>query len=350
VIGTPGRVLDHLLRRTLTLDDVEILVLDEADRMLSMGFYPDMRKVKSYLPKRRINGYLFSATFPPHVLRLAGEFLHEPETLSLSRDHVHVTDVIHVYYRVPAVTKDRCLVRILEVENPASAIIFCNTKKMVHYVNVVLQRFGWDADELSADLGQNARERVLQRVRDGKLRLLVATDVAARGIDISDLSLVILYSLPQAHDHYIHRAGRTGRAGEGGTAVSLVTPLEEIELKKRARRHNIQLMHKEPPTDEEVEKRVAERLQVMLEEKYRGLSNLERERMQRFLPLSKMLAEMGETAAMLLDRFYQETLHKPLYQIEEEVKPPPSAQRERRPRKRNDNKSRSSRPRRRRRN
>ena len=126
VVGTPGRILDHLMKGTLSLDEVAMLVFDEADRMLSMGFYPDMKRIQEYLPRRRYNGYMFSATFPPHVLRLAGEFLHRPEVLSLSRDRVHVTETEHVYYCVKAMEKDRVLVRIIEVENPTSVIIFCN--------------------------------------------------------------------------------------------------------------------------------------------------------------------------------------------------------------------------------
>jgi len=209
IIGTPGRILDHLLRRTLRLDDLAVLVFDEADRMLSMGFYPDMRELQRYLPQRQINGYMFSATFPSSVMRLAYEFLANPEFLSLSRDRVHVAAAEHVYYITPVLKRDRSLVRLIETENPASAIIFCNTKNAVHYVATVLQRFGYDADEISSDLNQQDRDRVLNRVRAGELRFLVATDVAARGIDIPDLSHVFQYEPPEDPESYIHRAGRT---------------------------------------------------------------------------------------------------------------------------------------------
>ncbi|MCK4460975.1 MAG: DEAD/DEAH box helicase, partial [candidate division Zixibacteria bacterium] len=204
VVGTPGRILDHLLRRTLTLDKLKILVFDEADRMMSMGFYPDMKQIQRHLPRRRINAYMFSATFPAHVLRLAGEFLRQPDFLSLSRDHVHVAETEHVFYVVPGMEKERCLVRIIEIENPTGAIIFCNTKATVSFVATVLKRFGYDADELTSDLTQRAREQTMGRLREKKLRFLVATDLAARGIDIPELSHIIQYEPPEDPEAYIH--------------------------------------------------------------------------------------------------------------------------------------------------
>jgi ATP-dependent RNA helicase DeaD len=159
VVGTPGRILDHLLKNTLTLDHLRMLIFDEADRMLSMGFYPDMVKIRKYIPTGKIASSMFSATFPPQVIRLAGQFLREPELLSLSGNEVHIAESEHIYYVVPGMRKERSLVRIIEIENPASAIIFCNTKDTVHYLSVVLKRFGYDADELSSDLAQTARER-----------------------------------------------------------------------------------------------------------------------------------------------------------------------------------------------
>ncbi|MGD8399019.1 MAG: DEAD/DEAH box helicase, partial [Anaerolineae bacterium] len=241
VVGTPGRILDHLLKRNLSLNDLQLLIFDEADRMLSMGFYPDMRAIRGHMPRRRVQGGMFSATFPSHVRRLAREFLHEPDFLSLSRDHVHVTEVDHVYYVVPRMDKDRSLVRIIEVENPPSALIFCNTRARVHYVTTVLQRFGYDADEISSDLSQKAREDIMRRTREGKLRFLVATDVAARGIDLPELSHVIIYEPPEDLELYIHRAGRTGRAGGGGVAISLVNVLEQMELERIAKRYSIEM-------------------------------------------------------------------------------------------------------------
>ena len=325
VIGTPGRVLDHLLRRTFNLDALKMLVFDEADRMLSMGFYPDMRELQRYLPDRKLNACMFSATFPTHVMRTAREFMVDPEFLTLSSDHVHVTDVEHVYYHVPDMGRERNLVRIIEVENPTSAIIFCNTKVDVHFVAVVLQRFGYDADELSADLSQNDRERVLQRVRDGKLRFLVATDVAARGIDIPELSHVFQYEPPEDIESYIHRAGRTGRAGATGTAITLVRMMDRAPIARIQKRYEIEMREVPLPTDEDVEAVVTERLTTLLEARLRDRDNLQAERSRRFIPLARSLAENEDESAimaMLLDDYYQQMLHAPVVPAAETVSKP----------------------------
>ncbi len=331
VVGTPGRILDHLLKGALNLDDLRILVFDEADRMLSMGFYPDMKRVQQFLPHREINGCMFSATFPAYVIRLAGEFLRNPEFLSLSQDHVHVVGTDQIFYLVPGMQRERSLIRIIELENPVSAIIFCNMKSTVHYVTVVLKRFGYDADELSSDLAQGAREKVMARVRKGTLRFLVATDVAARGIDIPDLSHVIQYEPPEDPELYIHRAGRTGRVGASGTAITLVAGMEQFTLRAIARSYNIELHEKSLPSDEDIEAIVAQRVIASLEAKLRSRDGLENERMRRFIPLGRSLAEAEEDSplvAMLLDDYYQRTLQaaplSPTGEVSEEADQTPA--------------------------
>ncbi|MBX3729433.1 MAG: DEAD/DEAH box helicase [Candidatus Sumerlaeia bacterium] len=307
VVGTPGRVLDHLMRRNLTLDKLDVLVFDEADRMMSMGFFPDMRRLKTFLPKHEFNAYMFSATYPVGVMALARQFLYEPEFLSLSADNVHVAEVQHVSYKVPAMQKDRCLVRILEIENPDSAIIFCNTKARVEYVSTVLQRFGYDADLLMSDLSQAEREKVLKRLYAKELRLLVATDVAARGIDVNDLTHVIQYEPPDDPESYIHRAGRTGRAGASGTAVTLVSGIEEATLGRIAKLYKIHIQPRELPSDEDVANTVSQRLTASLEARLRSRDKLQVERMQRFLPLARELMrseDEEQLVAMLLDDAY----------------------------------------------
>ncbi|MBN2387602.1 MAG: DEAD/DEAH box helicase [Anaerolineales bacterium] len=342
VVGTPGRILDHLLRRTLSLDNLKMLIYDEADHMLSMGFYPDMQAMQRHLPRRPLHTCMFSATFPESVMRTARQFIDKPQFLSLSSDHVHVTETEHVYYVVGGLDKDRSLVRLIEIENPESALIFCNTKRRVHYVAVVLQRFGYDADELSADLSQKDRERVLGRVRSGTLRFLVATDVAARGLDIPSLSHVIQYEPSEDLEGYIHRAGRTGRAGAAGTAVSLVSNLEKGAIKRITAHYKIDMQERPAPTDADVAAVVEERLTALLEARLRQRDKLQTERSRRFTRLAQDLAENEAELpliTMLLDDHYQELLHAPVAQPDEKPAParepgPPHPERDRPPRRR----------------
>ncbi|HNV69510.1 MAG TPA: DEAD/DEAH box helicase, partial [Candidatus Ozemobacteraceae bacterium] len=299
VVGTPGRLLDHLNRRNLSLAKVQVLVVDEADELLSMGFWPDMRRIRSYLPKNRISA-LFSATIPGGVRVMADELLHQPQFLGLSSDTVHVTDMDHIYYVVDAMQKDRVLMRILEVENPSSAIIFCNTRSEVEYLSAFLRRFGYDVDQISGDIGQRDRESVMKRLKDHTLRLMVATDVAARGIDVSRLEYVFIYDFPPDVEQYVHRAGRTGRAGNRGVAVSLVSVIQEGDVKRCARRHGIPFIKKNTPTPEEVQNRLAERLMARLEAELRDLDTAGRERMKGFQRLLSQIQEHEQAADLLL--------------------------------------------------
>jgi ATP-dependent RNA helicase DeaD len=319
VVGTPGRVLDHLDKGTLRLDGLRLLILDEADEMLSMGFYPAMKKLQRFLPRER-QSYMFSATMPFKVQRMGEEFLSNPGFLSLSSGRVHVDAMDHRAYKVSPMEKDRALVRLIEMENPDAAIIFANTRREVEYLAAFLRNFGHDAAEISSDLTQKAREKVMARLRSGELRFLVATDVAARGIDISDLSHVFMYDIPQDREYYIHRAGRTARAGKTGVAISIVTQDTERVLDEIARKYEIEFDKPPLPTDEEVAERVSARLVVLLEEQLRNKSRMERERMRRFVPLAQRLIadDEPELLAMLLDEVYHESLHAPDAAAEEQ--------------------------------
>jgi ATP-dependent RNA helicase DeaD len=222
VIGTPGRVLDHLHRETLDPAAIRAFVLDESDEMLSMGFLPQITDILSFLPPTR-QTLLFSATLPPDIRRVAETRLRSPEFLTLSGDHIGALEIQHFVYIVPG-DKLGALMQLIEVENPESAIVFCNTKDETKRVAAALEQQGFEAEWLNADLPQNDRERVMEATRKGKLRFLVATDVAARGIDISHLTHVINYDFPESAEAYVHRTGRTGRAGRTGVAIALVGP------------------------------------------------------------------------------------------------------------------------------
>ena len=303
VVGTPGRLLDHLGRGSLVLKNLRYLVIDEADELLSMGFYPDMTRIRQYLPRKRVSA-MFSATMPASVKRLSNEFLTEPLFLGLSGDSQHVPEMDHLYYVADPMQKDRVLMRIIEMENPESGIIFCNTKSEVEYLAAFMRRFGYDVDQMSGDLGQRERETVMAKLKRHELRFLVATDIAARGIDVSHLEYVFVYDWHKDFEQYIHRAGRTGRAGNRGVAVSLVSVMEEPDLKRYAKRFGIPFMGKPTPTEEDVQQRITERLLARLEARQRDMNSAQRERARRFGRLLDQMLEHEhgrELQLMLLD-------------------------------------------------
>ena len=225
VSGTPGRVLDHIRRGTLNLSKVKALVLDEADEMLSMGFLEDITEILKRCPPER-QTLLFSATIPDEVLRLQHRYLRSPLNIHLSGEGISAAEIVHAYYMVTGMGRMRDLLRVIEIERPESAIIFCNTREETSAVAEFLRNNGHDAEPISSDLNQTERERVMKRMKAKDLKFLCATDVAARGIDISDLPFVINYTFPESAEVYVHRTGRTGRAGKRGIAVSLISPRE----------------------------------------------------------------------------------------------------------------------------
>jgi ATP-dependent RNA helicase DeaD len=227
VSGTPGRVLDHLRRGTLDPSRLRVLILDEMDEMLSMGFAKELNAILELIPPRdRRQTMCFSATVDGEVRRHAERHMREPEMISLSSDAIGVEQITHYTYMVTGGDRTGDLIRVLEVEDPESAIIFCNMRSETERVATSLQQAGFNADWLNGDLPQRDRERIMGDTREGKLRYLVATDVAARGIDISHLTHVINYTFPESAAVYVHRTGRTGRAGRTGCAISLVGPEE----------------------------------------------------------------------------------------------------------------------------
>ena len=263
VCGTPGRVLDHLRRGTLKLDRVRIAVLDECDEMLSMGFQEDIEKILEETPDER-QTLLFSATVPEGIQRISRRFLKNPEFLKLSADYIGVHSIKHLYYSIPAVQRETELLRILAFEDPKSAIIFCNTREETGRVAEFLRKNGHDAEAISSDLAQNDRERVLGRMRAGGIKFLVATDVAARGIDIEALSHVFNYTFPEAPEIYVHRTGRTGRAGKSGTAVSLIGPTEVGSFYYLKLLYKIKPEERALPSETEIRsRREGERVQVL---------------------------------------------------------------------------------------
>ena len=231
VIGTPGRVMDHMRRKTMKLDFVHTVVLDEADDMLNMGFREDIEFVLSGVPEER-QTVLFSATMPKPIMEITKKFQNNAKVIKVTKKELTVPNIEQYYYDVKPKKKEEVLSRLLDIYSPRLSVVFCNTKKQVDLlVNALLGR-GYFAAGLHGDMKQEQRDRVMQGFRTGKTEILVATDVAARGIDVDEVEAVFNYDLPQDDEYYVHRIGRTGRAGREGRAFSFVSGKEVYKLKE----------------------------------------------------------------------------------------------------------------------
>jgi len=259
VVGTPGRVKDHLLRKSLFLDSVSHAVLDEADEMLNMGFIEDVEEILSYTNKDK-RMLLFCATMPDRILKLAKNHMKRYELIRTEKEQLTVSLTNQIYFEVRESEKLEALCRIIDCEVDFYGLVFCRTKVDVDIISKKLSGRGYDAEGLHGDISQHQRERILGRFRAKRTTVLVATDVAARGIDIYNLSHVINYALPQNPDMYIHRIGRTGRAGKGGTAVTFITPSEYRKLNIIKRITKTDIRKKRVPAVEEVIKTKKQRI------------------------------------------------------------------------------------------
>ena len=229
IVGTPGRVLDHISRGNLSLEKLRYVVLDEADRMLDIGFRPDIEKILRRCPKER-QTLLLSATIPPPVKRLAERYMREPEMLDFSPKDIAVETIDQYYFSVDPERKYDLLVKLIERDNPRQAIVFCRTRRGADRIGTKLAKRFADAATIHGDLQQRVRDRVMAAFRSGKTRFLVATDVVGRGIDVTTISHIINYDIPEFCDDYVHRVGRTGRMGREGVAYTFVTPEEGPQL------------------------------------------------------------------------------------------------------------------------
>lgn len=251
IVGTPGRILDHLRRKNLDLSEANMICLDEADEMLSMGFYQDVTKIIDATQDGR-QVLLYSATISADTQRLVDKYLKDPENIRLSTDGDNVDLITHVAYETgPDMHRVRALLYLIDLEDPTSAIIFCNTREDTATVASFLDRQGLDVQLLSGELSQARRSQVMKKVKAGDVRFLVSTDVASRGIDISDLSHVINYSLPFEAPVYLHRTGRTGRIGKQGTAISLVGGPDLAMRRTLESQHDISFEERVLPSEEE---------------------------------------------------------------------------------------------------
>lgn len=229
VVATPGRLLDHIRRRTLRFENCKQVILDEADEMLNMGFLDEIKEVFSFLPQER-QTILFSATMPKPILDLAKEILNNPVEIKIKNKTLTVEAITQQAYEVLPSQKDDLLIQLLELNNFDSALIFCNTKKMVDDLTATLNKQGYLAMALHGDIKQEMRSSIMNRFKTKQIKLLIATDVAARGIDVDNLDVVFNYDLPQENEYYVHRIGRTGRAGNSGMAITFYSPRQKFLL------------------------------------------------------------------------------------------------------------------------
>ena len=250
VVGTPGRILDHIRRHTLKLEHIKTLVLDEADEMLNMGFLDDIESIIKQTPKDR-QTLLFSATMPAQIKRVGVQFMKDPHQVKIKAKEL-TTDLIDQYYvRVKEYEKFDVMTRFFDVQDPEVTIVFCRTKRRVDEVSKGLEARGYKAAGLHGDLTQARRTQIMQQFKQAKIDILVATDVAARGIDISGVTHVYNYDIPQDPDSYVHRVGRTGRAGQHGVSITFATPNEMDYLREIEKLTKVRMLPLKPPTEQE---------------------------------------------------------------------------------------------------
>ena len=316
VVGTPGRVIDHIKRRTLKLKEVSYVVLDEADEMLNMGFIDDVEEILSATNKQRTT-LLFSATMPREIVAVARKYMKDYELIKTEEEiTVDLTD--QIYFEVPGRDKFEALSRIIDIEKDFYGLVFCRTKIDVDKVANHLKDRGYDTEALHGDISQPRRERILDSFRDKKINILVATDVAARGIDIENLSHVINYSIPQDPDSYVHRIGRTGRAGRSGTAVTFITPEEYRKLMhiKKAAKTDIR-RERLPKVDDIIEAKKY-RIKTKIQDDY------QKDLQEEFVNLARELLEESspeKLVASLLQNSFSDDLNPHRYNEVRDVYP-----------------------------
>ena len=252
VLGTPGRVIDHIQKGNLELIGVESVVLDESDEMLDMGFRGDIEYILSNTPNQR-QTLLFSATIPPEIRKLAKKYQKNPKFIKVSDKKENIPNIRQYYFKCDIRDKFDGMMRLIDAYNVKLALIFCNTKKSVDFVKKHMKKQDYSVDSIHGDMSQKIRDKVMNKFRNGNIRILVATDVASRGLDIDDVDVVINYDVPQNHDDYIHRIGRTARAGKDGLAFSLVSKDEVSRFNNISNKNKTKIIQKKIPTLEEID-------------------------------------------------------------------------------------------------
>lgn len=309
VIGTPGRVQDHIDRGTLKLGKISFMVLDEADEMLNMGFLEDVKNIMEHTAKEK-RTMLFSATMPKEIMHIATKYMGEFDEFKVTKGQLTVTQTDQIYFEVSASDKFEALCRIVDIEEEFYGLVFCRTKKDVDIIANHLVERGYDADALHGDISQPQREKILNKFKKKRINVLVATDVAARGIDVHDLTHVINYSLPQDAESYVHRIGRTGRAGKEGNAITFITPEEYRKLRYISRETKTDIRKAKLPDVKDVIKTKRLRIKNVIGDIIKGSPRDE------YVEMSRELLESNnpqEVLAALLEYSFQDELDEKNY-------------------------------------
>jgi ATP-dependent RNA helicase DeaD len=313
VIGTPGRVLDHIKRKNLNLKDLKLLILDEADEMLNMGFIKDVEKILKTTPEEK-RTLLFSATMPTKILNLAKNYMRDYEYLEVKEEKITTNLTEQIYFEVKEAEKFEALSRIIDMENDFYGLIFCRTKVDVDRVSQRLKNRGYNSEGIHGDISQSQREQIFAKFKNKKIKILVATDVAARGINVDNLTHVVNFALPQDPESYVHRIGRTGRAGKEGTAITLITPYEYRKLTFIQRITKTDITKKKLPQATEIIEAKKERIKTAIQE------IIEKEKHKNLIDFSKQILEKNDptevVSALLQHSFAKELDEKSYNQID----------------------------------
>lgn len=317
IVGTPGRVLDHIRRGSMKLEDLQFLVLDEADEMLDMGFIEDIEQVLRAVPNSK-RMLMFSATMPKEIMKLAESFMKSPQIIRTQKQDTAAISTDQIYYEVRESDKLEALTRIIDRESDFYGVVFCRTKTQCDEIGNKLADRGYDAAALHGDLSQREREAILRKMKDRQLSILVATDVAARGLDIQDLTHVINYSIPSDPEIYIHRIGRTGRAGKNGTAITFITPSEARKLTYISKASRAEIRKEEIPGAEEIIRGKKERIKSQISDALGNEANQNYQELARELLIDR---DPESAFASLLAFFYRNELDISQYRKIEAITP-----------------------------
>lgn len=303
IIGTPGRVMDHMRRETLKLSNIDFVILDEADVMLDMGFVEDIETILKDIPKNR-QTLFFSATIPKSILNLRKKYQKKSEFVKVAHEKLTVPEIEQYYYEVRRGDKLKALTRLIDLYTPELSLVFCNTRRMVDELNIQLQARGYLSDALHGGLDQNQRDRVMGKFRNGIIEILVATDVAARGIDVEDIEVVFNYDVPQDTDYYVHRIGRTGRAGKSGKAFTFIVGKDIYKLRDIQKYTKTKITRQDIPSLNDVE-------EVKLEQFIEDLTDyIKEEHLGKYIKLIENLLVEEYTAIEIAAALMKKSLKK----------------------------------------